>query len=221
MAVTTAPYVRRDTFAQIGGAVALDLVNTVSWRLSDERLLEHLGHYDDVRRWAHQLGLIDDDEAAALDALAGSHPAEAAAEAAHVVELREALFAACYEGGSADPIATAHAEAVGAGRLVRDADADGTGTGAGTGAGVGWRWAFPVDLALLRRRIALAAVELLQRDDLELLAICSDAECGWVFLDHSPRHNRRWCVSADCGNRNRVREFYARRQASAAGLPTA
>jgi predicted RNA-binding Zn ribbon-like protein len=32
----------------------------------------------------------------------------------------------------------------------------------------------------------------------------------WVCLDDSPRHNRRWCVSADCGNRNRVREYRVR-----------
>ncbi|MFF2389573.1 CGNR zinc finger domain-containing protein [Agromyces sp. NPDC058104] len=206
MAVT-APYVPRETFAQISGAVALDLVNTVSWRASDERLLEHLGRYDDVRRWAQQLGVIDAREASALLALADAHPDEAAVEAARVVELREAIFAACYEQAPADPIAAANAEAAAAGRLERDGD------------GAGWGWAFPVDLALPRRRIALAAVELLQRDDLDLLARCSDAECGWVFLDHSPRHNRRWCVAADCGNRNRVREFYARRQASSGAVP--
>lgn len=203
----TAPYVPRETFAQISGAVALDLVNTVSWRASDERLLEHLGRYDDVRRWAQQLGVIDEGAASTLAALAEAHPEEAAAETARAVELREAIFGACYEGAPADPIVAANAEAVAAGRLERDGD------------GAGWRWEFPLDLALPRRRIALAAVELLQRDDLELLARCSDAECGWVFLDHSPRHNRRWCVAADCGNRNRVREFYARRQASAGAAP--
>ncbi|WP_448003376.1 CGNR zinc finger domain-containing protein [Agromyces bauzanensis] len=188
---------RRDTpFAQIGGAVALDLMNTMSERLSDDRVVEYLVDYGEVVRFAQQLGLIDDEQERAVRGLASRHPAEAIAEWSRVVELREALYAACYEGGPIDPVVQAHAEAVASGTLTR--------------AGDGWEWDFPVDLALPRRRIALAAVELLLRDDLDRLAQCADADCGWVFLDTSPRHNRRWCVASDCGNRNRVREHYAR-----------
>ncbi|MCD2443050.1 CGNR zinc finger domain-containing protein [Agromyces sp. SYSU K20354] len=186
----------RDTYAQVGGAVALDLVNTVSWRLSAERFIEHFVDYDAVRRWAHQLGLIDDAQDAALRVLAEELPVNAEAEVARVIALREALYSAAYEDGPTQPLVEAHAEAVAAGRLDRDGDR--------------WTWEFPADLALPRRRIALAAVDLLMRDDLDLLGQCSDAECGWVFLDTSPRHNRRWCIASDCGNRNRVREHYAR-----------
>ncbi len=192
----------RDTYAQIGGDVALDLVNTVSWRLSAERFIEHFVEFDDVRRWAQQLGLIEDAQSAVLRQLADERPADAAAEVARVIALREAIYAAAYEGGPTQPLVEAHAEAATAGCLDRDPGGD------------GWSWAFPVDLALPRRRIALAGVELLLRDDLDRLGQCSDAECGWVFLDTSPRHNRRWCVAADCGNRNRVREHYARVRAA-------
>lgn len=204
MAVPVTSRRREAPFAQIGGAVALDLMNTVSDRLSDERFIEYLVDYEEVRRFARQLELVDDEQDAALRELASRHPADAAAEHARLVALREALYAACYEGGSSDPIVQAHAEAVAAGALARS--------------GEGWDWAFPVDLALPRRRLALAAVELLLRDDLDRLAQCADADCGWVFLDSSPRHNRRWCVASDCGNRNRVREHYARvkREAGAA-----
>lgn len=187
---------RENPFAQIGGAVALDLMNTVSERLAPDRFVEYLVDYDEVVRFARQLELIDDEQDAALRALASRHPADAAAERRRVVGLREALYTACYEGGPTDPVVQAHAEAVASGALAREGD--------------GWEWEFPVDLALPRRRIALAAVELLLRDDLDRLAQCADADCGWVFLDTSPRHNRRWCVASDCGNRNRVREHYAR-----------
>ncbi|SIO26953.1 CGNR zinc finger domain-containing protein [Agromyces cerinus] len=200
----------RDTYGQVGGAVALDLVNTVSWRLNAERFTEHLVDFDDVRRWALQLGLVDDAQSAALGPLSDERPADAAAELARVIALREAIYSAAYEGGSTQPLVAAHAEAATAGRLDRD--------------GEGWAWEFDTDLALPRRRIALAAVDLLLRDDLDRLGQCSDAECGWVFLDTSPRHNRRWCVASDCGNRNRVREHYARVRATAdprAGGPAA
>jgi len=198
-----APYVSRETYPQVAGAVALDLVNTVSWRLSPERRLEHVGGYADVVRWAEQVGLLDGVAAAELSRLAETDAAGAADEVRAVLDLREALYAAAYEGAPSDPVVREHAAAVATGRLERDDDR--------------WNWAFPLDLAMPRRRIALAAVDLLLRDDLDRLGQCSDAECGWVFLDTSPRHNRRWCVASDCGNRNRVREHYARvRDAAAA-----
>jgi predicted RNA-binding Zn ribbon-like protein len=34
-----------------------------------------------------------------------------------------------------------------------------------------------------------------------------------VYLDTSPRHNRRWCSADDCGNRHRARRYYARHRA--------
>ncbi|MFF2274584.1 CGNR zinc finger domain-containing protein [Agromyces sp. NPDC058126] len=200
MAVPVSYRRRERPFAQIGGAVGLDLMNTVSERLAADRFVDYLVDYDDVLRFVEESGLIDTEQAAALRALAAEHPADAADEWARVRELRETLYSACYEGGPTDPVVRLHAEAVASGALVS--------------AGDGWDWSFPLDLALPRRRLALAAVQLLLRDDLDRLAQCADAECGWVFLDTSPRHNRRWCVAADCGNRNRVREFYARRQAT-------
>ena len=42
-----------------------------------------------------------------------------------------------------------------------------------------------------------------------------DDACGWVYLDTSPRHNRRWCSAAGCGNRNRARRFNQRRRTDA------
>jgi len=48
--------------------------------------------------------------------------------------------------------------------------------------------------------------------DVALLHRCEDIACGWLYLDRSPRHNRRWCSAADCGNRNRARRHYARKK---------
>ncbi|GAA1752097.1 CGNR zinc finger domain-containing protein [Agromyces humatus] len=198
-----AAYASRETYPQVAGSTALDLVNTVSWRLSPERRIEHFVEYADVLRWAVQLGLLDEKSSAELLRIAETDAAAAADELSRVLTLREAFYDAAYDGASSEPVAREHAAAAAAGRLERDRD--------------GWTWAFPVDLALPRRRIALAAVDLLLRDDLDRLGQCSDAECGWVFLDTSPRHNRRWCVASDCGNRNRVREHYARVRDAASG----
>jgi predicted RNA-binding Zn ribbon-like protein len=188
-------------FSRIGGHVALDLVNTVQWRLSAVRFEEDLLGYEHVARWASQTDLIRHDDADVLTALASRHPEQADDEVRRARALREALYRALFEQADATDVVTEYRDALSHADLVDEGD--------------GWHWRFPRDLALPRRRIALEAMDLLTHADLDLLAQCDDAECGWVFLDTSPRHNRRWCVSADCGNRNRVREFYGRSRASA------
>ena len=193
---------RRRVFSQIGGHPALDLINTVEWRLSPARFEEDLHDYVDVLRWAHQLGLVDEMRTERLTAQARRRSNEAQAETERVIRLREAIYALLFQAADPAPVLAEYREAVAHGELGR--------------AETAWGWELPVDLALPRRRIALAAFDLMTRTDLSLLAQCDDAECGWVFLDTSPRHNRRWCVSADCGNRNRVREYYQRSRAGAA-----
>jgi len=187
-------------FSEIGGHPALDLINTVEWRLSPSRFEEDLLDYEHVLRWARQLRMLDVNDADALLALARRHPAGAQEEGARVRRLREAIYAVLFEGADPETVVEEYRDAVSRGRLTRLGDN-----------GV---WEFSVDLALPRRKIALQAFDLLTRADLSRLGQCQDAECGWVFLDSSPRQNRRWCVSADCGNRNRVRDFYDRSRAA-------
>lgn len=186
----------RDAFSRIGGHPALDLVNTVEWRLSPSRSEDSLPDYADILRWTQQLELVNATDADALRALAKQLVSTAQDETSRIRRLREALYDALYLAGDALPVSEEYRDALAHARLTR--------------VGQGWAWEFPVDLALPRRRIAMEAFDLLSRDDLLRLGQCQDAECGWVFLDTSPRHNRRWCVSEDCGNRNRVREFYER-----------
>ena len=87
-------------------------------------------------------------------------------------------------------------------------------------AGDRWAWAEPeLSLTTPRDRAVRAVVDLLTSPELVTLHQCEDAACGWVYLDSSPRRNRRWCVAADCGNRNRARRFYARQKEKAAQTP--
>jgi predicted RNA-binding Zn ribbon-like protein len=59
------------------------------------------------------------------------------------------------------------------------------------------------------RRIALDLVDQLI-DPPGPIGRCADPACGWAFVDTSRAHRRRWCSSADCGNRERVRRHAAR-----------
>ncbi|TFV96848.1 CGNR zinc finger domain-containing protein [Leifsonia flava] len=197
----------REDFPRIAGHVALDLVNTVSWRLNPLRTVEHLLDYGDVIRWTQQAGVLDAAAGSAIGALAVDAQPDAHRELGRIIALREAIYEVAYHGGETEAIVREYAEAVASGRLAGDARQPAE----------NWTWEFPLDLAAPRRRIAEAAVDLLVHGDVSHLRQCADIDCGWVYVDSSPRHNRRWCVAADCGNRNRVRKHYAQARAASAG----
>lgn len=70
------------------------------------------------------------------------------------------------------------------------------------------------DMALPIWRLTDSAARLLISSDRENVRECPGHECGWLFLDMTKNHSRRWCDSGDCGNRSRVRA-YARRKREA------
>jgi len=59
-------------------------------------------------------------------------------------------------------------------------------------------------------RLARAMAELMTSDALLTVRVCAGEACGWLFLDKSRNHLRRWCSMSDCGNRAKAREFYKR-----------
>ncbi len=69
---------------------------------------------------------------------------------------------------------------------------------------------------LIMDRIAVAVIELLTVVDLNLLRACplEEGGCGWLFLDRSRGHTRRWCVMADCGTKAKARRLNDRRRAT-------
>jgi predicted RNA-binding Zn ribbon-like protein len=60
--------------------------------------------------------------------------------------------------------------------------------------------------------IARAAADLLASSDLALVRTCSSPTCQRFFLDTSKNHHRRWCSMKQCGNRAKVRKFYAKKK---------
>jgi predicted RNA-binding Zn ribbon-like protein len=188
-------------FSQIGGHPALDLVNTVEWRRDPARALDNLGRYRAVLDWALELEIITSAERRTLLRLAKAHPEDAARELGRVTGLREDINAALVEHAQAavDRLAGLQREA------LEHADLRTTGHW--------WDWVETV-LALRtpRDRVTRLAVDLMTGADVVLVHRCEDIACGWLYLDRSPRRNRRWCSAADCGNRNRARRYYARQK---------
>lgn len=190
--------------SRVGGDVAVDFFNTVDWRLDPERRSERLRTYLHLLAWMERCELLGGPEVEALQRRAQEQPDLASAEHRRVIDMREAAYEALNGGGYPHALqghlALAHASS----RLERKPDG-------------GWSWVpAALDLATPRHLLAQAFARLMTSPSLARLGRCADPHCGWVFLDTSRQRNRRWCSSADCGNRNRVRAHYRRSKAGPA-----
>jgi predicted RNA-binding Zn ribbon-like protein len=189
----------------VGGHVALDLVNTVSWRLDSNRRRDNLDDYAALIGWCQRTGLLGPATAHQLLAAAPGHP-RLAQQAVHDVRtLREhshELLAALADGSEPS---RAVVTPPGLRALLLDALAHSDLTGPPM------RWQLTPDQPPdIPRLLALQVLDLLQSPQLHLLRRCHGPGCGWLFLDRTRSHTRRWCSSSDCGNRDRARRHYAR-----------
>jgi predicted RNA-binding Zn ribbon-like protein len=199
-----------------GGDPCLDFVNTVAWRLTD-RPVEYLGSYEDLLAWGRQAGLIALEEREVLSEWAATHPEEAQATLSRAVALREAvhrLLSAAIAGEPQDEgaLSAFNRELSVALSRLRVAPV----------AGDAYVWAWerggedgggPLPEQPLWP-VARSAAELLTSAKLGRVKVCGGEGCGWLFLDESRNASRRWCESRDCGNRERVRQYLARKRAS-------
>ncbi|MEB2846152.1 hypothetical protein GAO09_20230 [Rhizobiales bacterium RZME27] len=60
----------------------------------------------------------------------------------------------------------------------------------------------------LEAATAHSALRLLDTTTIDRLKICG--HCGWLFIDRSKNRSRMWCDMAVCGNRTKAKRFYER-----------
>ena len=197
-------------FELLGGRLCLDFANTVSGiREVDPR--DRLLDYASLVSWGRQSGAIGEPQARRLLVEARRRPAEAEAVFREAVKLREAVyeaflaFAQDREPSKADldVVNAALGRALSHRRLRRG----------GTCCALGWDEA-PGALDAMLWPVAASAAELLvSGEDLALVRVCGlfdSRECGWLFLDETKSHTRRWCSMKDCGNKAKARRHYER-----------
>ncbi|HZX95366.1 MAG TPA: ABATE domain-containing protein [Myxococcales bacterium] len=195
-----------------GGTVALDFVNTVSG-LRGVRPRERLSSYEDLVYWARQVRLIDKVTAERLYLEANRNPNQAEEAFGRALLTREALNDLVVAGVEREPppetaLAIVNAwisEALARRRLVS----------AGRGKFAA-RFAEDGDLLAFLRPVALDAAEVLEHElRTALVRQCAQSlagECGWLFLDQTRNHSRRYCSMKECGNRAKQRRHYQRRK---------
>lgn len=197
-----------------GGTAALDFANTLAWRPTG-RPVDALHSYADLVAWCVYADLLSPDEADRLLRRANSKPQDAAASLTHARSLREAIYQVALAIAHGQQAAGEDLAMINAYRaagllhvdLVQAAD--------------GFALQTPAQDDGLARPLWLLAEAmtlLLLSADWRRVRECPGDGCGWFFLDQTKNGNRRWCDSADCGNRARVRAYAQRRRATAAAL---
>ena len=197
------------TLKLLGGRLSLDFANTTDWHASDHPV-EFLTSYSDLVAWSQHVGILTDHQVQRLLKEAARRPEDATAVLERAIALREAtyrIFSAISHGRppQAADLATFNAELSGAlaqSRIVLTAE------------GFAWDWAGAEDaLDQMLWPVVHDAAGLLTSEELERVGQCADDRCGWLFLDMSRSHSRRWCSMEDCGNRAKARRHYERKRA--------
>ena len=193
-------------FDLIAGNVALDFVNTLDDRyVKPKELLES---YVDLARFGEDTGILQPSQVDRLYERSYVEPQRAQEVLGWGRELREAIHDIFW--------ATLHNRPVPALALARlnsyvQTAAERTRL---VPAKNGFEWKFDerLDFDTVLWPIARSAANLLASDQLAYARACSSKTCEWFFLDTSKNHQRRWCDMTRCGNRAKVRRFYARKK---------
>ncbi len=191
-------------FEFVAGDVCLDFTNTVGGKRG-ATTREYLNSYTDFVSWCQQADLLNESTADALLRSAARQPDESAATLRRAIGLREAIyriFAALASDESPHVSDLDHLNdelSTHLGRLQV----------ASTKKGFSWTWANADDgLDQPLGPIARSAADLLTSPHLlEQVRLCEGDTCGWLFVDSTKNHSRRWCVMSDCGNVAKVRRF--------------
>ena len=186
-----------------GGALALDVTNTVVLRNDPSRSFDRFGDISEIPRFAEAASVQRATELQhrQLDA---SRFREGARKIIALREATDSLFrgatkASRINSGQLGEFLGLCSSALAAQRIdidpsmqLPEADAP-----------------VPFEAA-----VALSALSLLQPQKIERIRIC--ANCCWLFLDVSRNRSRIWCDMAVCGNRQKARRHYRRRSESEA-----
>jgi predicted RNA-binding Zn ribbon-like protein len=181
------------TLPRLGGRLCLDFVNTIDPRLKAPNE-EFLASYGTLLAWAEFVGILSRAARRQL-VIAGEHNPRVAKQIhRRALDLREGLFT-LFTGA---PEAQAGLQALNSEIRLTSAELHLEREGAA--------YALAWDAgAKVLGPIVRSAIELLTSSDVGRVRVCAGDGCGWLFLDSSRTHRRRWCSMAICGNRAKAK----------------
>ena len=198
-------------FELTASILCLDFVNTLDDRPSDQPK-ELLAQYSDLVRFGKETGIITSRQADYLTRRADARPGEARQTLDSAVVLREALYEIFW--------AVAHRCKIPPDALVILNKFVSEAGSHSVLVPVNGHFVLQIDdqtnpepaFDAVLWPIVRSAADLLVSDSLPFVRACSSKTCQWLFVDTSKSHRRRWCNMRLCGNRAKVRRFYARQK---------
>jgi predicted RNA-binding Zn ribbon-like protein len=191
------------------GHPCLEFTNTVNDHAS-EKPGETLFKYEDLLAWANRVGLLGGEQLDRLTHKAARQPHRAARVFATALELREAIYRIVVAHTKVKPplkddltiINSVLSHPTRSAQVVYHAGR------------FEWEWVFDENaLEVPLWILALSTVNLITSEYYERVGQCADEDgCGWLFVDTSKNHSRRWCDINDCGNRAKQRRYQKRAQ---------
>jgi len=181
------------------GTWCLDFANTVEPR-GPEPALDLLPDYAALLEWSEEAGILTP----ALRRRLGREASGTAYDSA--LELREAVYRIFSAIAAAKTPRSKDLQAL----QEVYAESQRHATPVLTEGRLEWTWQNP-SLAYPAWRIAGDAVELLRSDRLSRVKACQPS-CGWLFLDTTKNHSRRWCSMRECGFDAKIHQQAARRK---------
>ena len=204
---------RPPRFELSAGILCLDFVNTLDNRPSEEPK-ELLAHYADLVQFAEDTGVLTARQAYYLTHRADALPYVAQQTLRSAIELREAIYGIFWAVANRRKVPPAGLATLN--KFVREAGRH------SLLEQTNGHFVLHMEdhanpqpaLDAVLWPIARSAADLLVSDHLPFVRACSSKTCQWLFVDTSKSHRRRWCNMRLCGNRAKVRRFYARRKTS-------
>ena len=197
-----------ETFEPGSEPLCLEFINTVSSR-KGKTPHEWFSSYANLAAWASLTGLVSANQARALLRQAEAEPAAAETVLRRALALRDALYRMFSAHAARQPMHPSDLQV-----LNRELpDSHQHLQLAPQNESYAWRWVEePAALDPFLWPVVRSAADLLTSPALERTGECHNPTCGWLFLDTSKNHTRRWCDMTDCGNTAKARSFYRRKR---------
>ncbi len=194
----------------IGNHPVLDFHNTLAWPTPDG-VNERIRDFDDLVLWSRTSGLVTRPEAARLLRDIARHPAQRTRVISEARRLRRLLHDVFGAIAERKRIPAAQLD-----KLNREVKrASGSLELGVTATGLNWTNDPATGAALILHRLVWETAQLLTSADSQMVRSCANRECGWLFLDTTKNHSRRWCSMSDCGSRAKARRYYRRNKHAA------
>jgi predicted RNA-binding Zn ribbon-like protein len=193
------------TLEIVGGALCLDFANTINSRYKPEH--DYLIKYSDLADWAVKVGILSVSQRNRLISRTEPEAKQLKTALQQALILRELFYrlfsrvakrSKSYKG-EMEVFVKFYSEAILHSVFVKKEDrfvAD---------------WSTNESFDAVLWPIVYSAGQLLLSKELTQVKECPN--CGWLFLDTSKNHSRRWCSMNTCGARDKMRRYHRKLRA--------